>query len=171
MRGKPNPKKLCNHCKKEKPISAFYKQIDKRGHKLRYHHNICRECKKQRQKNYYINNPNKVYRDYKEYQKNYYKTIKGKFYDYRKKSKYRGWSFTFTFSQFQKLLNLPCHYCGSFKNIGLDRVDSAKGYIKGNTLPCCSICNIAKNDMPYLAFILHCRRIVECQNEKIEDVI
>lgn len=171
MIGKPNTKKLCNHCKKEKPISAFYKQIDTRGHKLRYHYNICRECKKQRQINYYKNNPTKIYKDYIEYQKSYWKTMRGKFYGCRKKSKYRGWTFTLTFPQFKKLLSLPCNYCGSSINIGLDRVDSTKGYIKGNVLPCCPTCNIAKSDMSYLNFISHCRRIVDCQNEKVEDVM
>lgn len=61
----------------------------------------------------------------------------------------------FDFSQ------MVCHYCGEPpKNIitnpyrnrkpftynGLDRVDNTLGYTKSNVVPCCKMCNIAKNN-------------------------
>lgn len=60
-----------------------------------------------------------------------------------------------------QLSQKPCYYCGREKqnkttykpdNLvleynGLDRIDSTKGYIPGNVVPCCKRCNAAKNDM------------------------
>lgn len=30
---------------------------------------------------------------------------------------------------------------------GVDRVDNTKGYVENNCVPCCKVCNIAKNDL------------------------
>ncbi|MDD4873362.1 MAG: hypothetical protein PHE15_00065 [Dehalococcoidales bacterium] len=59
-----------------------------------------------------------------------------------------------------------CYYCGSpptqtrkgqgngldFTYNGLDRLDSSKGYLIDNVVPCCRKCNIAKNDMSIKEF-------------------
>jgi hypothetical protein len=81
-----------------------------------------------------------------------------------------------------KHLKGDCHYCGEkpsnnmiyrqkyftyeFSYNGLDRIDSKKGYIKGNVVSCCKRCNIAKSDMEYSEFINHIKRIfnyIVCQ--------
>ncbi len=36
---------------------------------------------------------------------------------------------------------------------GIDRKDNGKGYIVENCVPCCSICNMAKHQMPYEGFL------------------
>ena len=78
----------------------------------------------------------------------------------------------------QELLDLVkrnCHYCNAkpsnlmqYKQVhfsynfiynGLDRVDSSKGYIRGNVLPCCKKCNIAKSDLSYNDFLQHIEKI------------
>lgn len=43
---------------------------------------------------------------------------------------------------------------------GIDRMDNSKGYVDGNVLPCCSICNHAKHVMNYDDFISWINRIV-----------
>ena len=59
-----------------------------------------------------------------------------------------------------KLIQEPCHYCGSkvlfpeTRN-GLDRIDNLQGYIAGNVVPCCYPCNIAKHEMTYEEFKQH----------------
>ncbi len=74
-----------------------------------------------------------------------------------------------------ELVKRNCHYCGSkpssvqnykqkyfsysFLYNGLDRIDSKKGYIKGNVLPCCRKCNLAKSDLTYQEFIEHISKI------------
>jgi hypothetical protein len=53
------------------------------------------------------------------------------------------------------LFKADCHYCGIppapvgkgkcvYIRNGIDRVDNDKGYISGNVVSCCSVCNIAK---------------------------
>lgn len=80
------------------------------------------------------------------------------------------------------LIKDNCHYCGSeplnkkiykqkhfeynFIYNGIDRVDSKKGYIKGNVVTCCKKCNLAKSDMEYNEFINHIKIIfnhIVCQ--------
>lgn len=46
----------------------------------------------------------------------------------------------------KELLNKPCVYCGKQHADGIDRIDSSKGYIKNNVVPCCAICNRMKNN-------------------------
>lgn len=74
-----------------------------------------------------------------------------------------------------ELVKASCHYCNekesntkqykqrhfkyTFKYNGIDRIDSKKGYIKGNVVTCCKKCNIAKSDMTYKEFIEHIRKI------------
>lgn len=36
---------------------------------------------------------------------------------------------------------------------GIDRIDSSKGYVKGNVVPCCKFCNMAKMDMSVEEFL------------------
>ena len=52
----------------------------------------------------------------------------------------------------------PCFYCGTVSN-GIDRVNSSKGYIDENCLPCCTPCNLAKHTQTFNDFIDHIKRI------------
>jgi len=48
-----------------------------------------------------------------------------------------------------------CRYCGELpkdKPTGIDRVDPLKGYVKGNTVPCCFDCNVSKLDWTFWEF-------------------
>lgn len=72
---------------------------------------------------------------------------------------------------FRYLCQQNCYYCGStpsnlityrgkntftfryFMYTGLDRVDNSVGYTRQNVVPCCIICNRAKNSMPFREFI------------------
>ena len=60
----------------------------------------------------------------------------------------------------------PCYYCGAkslqvsrshggteYVYNGLDRIDSALGYVPGNVVPCCGICNRAKGAMTQSEFM------------------
>lgn len=40
-----------------------------------------------------------------------------------------------------------------FKYNGLDRIDNSVGYTEDNCVPCCAVCNRAKNSMGYNEFI------------------
>lgn len=82
------------------------------------------------------------------------------FNSYKRGAKYRGLEFHLTKDEFRYLTAQNCHYCGAspmnshqsngcvgeYVYNGIDRVDSAVGYIKENCVPCCAICNRAKTN-------------------------
>lgn len=83
---------------------------------------------------------------------------------YKRGSAERGIYFDLTFEQFMEFWNNPCRYCGAdIQTIGLDRVDNNIGYIIGNVVPCCEICNYMKRTMSDKIFIEHCQKIVAFQ--------
>jgi hypothetical protein len=61
---------------------------------------------------------------------------------------------------------MPCFYCGSsklncwktplsdyiFQYNGLDRIDSNKGHLISNVIPCCFICNKMKNNQTLVEY-------------------
>jgi len=73
----------------------------------------------------------------------------------------RNFEWSLTVDQVRTLFEQSCYYCGikpqqkifmrscygSYNYNGLDRVDSSKGYSIENVVPCCGICNVAKNSM------------------------
>lgn len=66
---------------------------------------------------------------------------------------------------FRQLVTSRCSYCGiepaqQFKNKtgtflynGIDRIDNTVGYVPGNVVPCCGICNKAKHTMSRQQFL------------------
>jgi hypothetical protein len=92
---------------------------------------------------------------------------------YRKNSKGRKINFDLTKDEFRKITSLNCYYCGIephqyYRSIhnsgdyiynGVDRLDSSKGYISDNVVPCCGVCNRAKSDMTVNEFIIWIERI------------
>ncbi len=98
----------------------------------------------------------------------YYRTKKSMQASRRARGK-NAHNWTLTFSQFIKLSSQPCVYCGIpwsreisprtgssvygfYRFNGIDRINSSKGYIRGNCAPCCKWCNYAKRDMPISEF-------------------
>ena len=92
----------------------------------------------------------------------------------RAKAHKKNIEFALTKEEFKEIVKQPCHYCrtenssrtmakptanGAFVSNGIDRIDSSLGYIKGNCLPCCTICNVMKNDLSYQDFLSHIRKI------------
>jgi len=66
-------------------------------------------------------------------------------------------TFDLCMEDFNKIIKENCYYCDKepsqkielssqklYYN-GVDRIDSSKGYIKSNCVPCCKMCNIAKS--------------------------
>lgn len=92
----------------------------------------------------------------------------------------RGYSFKLTNQEAKALMMMPCFYCGGkpsnhtksqsgngdFYYNGLDRIDNTQGYIRGNVVPACAICNWAKGVMTQEEFIDHFRKVVSLWNIK-----
>lgn len=90
------------------------------------------------------------------------------FYAYQKSAKRRNISFVLTEEEFKSLTLLPCFYCGkepsqiyksnkygngNYIYNGIDRVNNSLGYILDNCVPCCGICNRAKDVMTKEEFL------------------
>jgi len=89
-----------------------------------------------------------------------------KFLDYKRKSRRKNLMFEFTEEQFMTFWQKPCYYCGSpIQTIGLDRVDSSKGYMIDNVVPCCMVCNWMKNSLPLDIFMDQCQKIANKKNK------
>ncbi len=74
----------------------------------------------------------------------------------------RGFEWDLTFEQFIIFWRKPCFYCGSeIETIGLDRIDSKKGYTLDNIVSCCPCCNNWKGSMSQEDFLSHCFKIVK----------
>lgn len=81
---------------------------------------------------------------------------------YKRHAQDRGLSWKLSRKGVLDIIFRDCAYCGSppsnrkkTKNSlsnglmysGIDRLDSTKGYLKNNTVPCCRSCNYAKSDL------------------------
>ena len=79
---------------------------------------------------------------------------------------------------FAKLTKQRCYYCGTkpsqiyvynrkhlrhvYKPIiynSIDRINSSLGYVDGNVVPCCKLCNYMKKDYTIEIFIKHCKKV------------
>lgn len=173
--------KKCKECGKLMPLTSFPYNKIMRDNRL----NICKKCKSIYNKNYREKNRNKIKINQKiwkqnnkdknkkyseKYRKNnknkikelnlkFKKTDRGRFNSYKSGSKSRGIKFYLSFSQFSKLINSSCHYCGDNKKIGIDRKDSKKPYIINNCVPSCPKCNYFKGTSDYNNFIKMCSKI------------
>lgn len=92
-------------------------------------------------------------------------------------AKARGYSWELDDDKFYSMIHKPCFYCGavdvnhlyvpsgygkgrSIKYNGIDRIDNNLGYIEGNVVPCCPICNRAKRDMEYNEWYDYINRLI-----------
>lgn len=74
---------------------------------------------------------------------------------YVKSAKKRGLEFGLSLEFFEQNAGVPCHYCGEIPQIshGIDRMCPTVGYIPGNCVACCSMCNYMKGKLGHDAFI------------------
>jgi len=153
--------KICTKCKIEKKKEDFYRDKSTNDKLTCW----CKQCRNDVKKtNKYRGYRNKYYNvnnDYREYVKEYGKTLNGKFYRYKARAKHRKQEFNLTFEEFAIFWQKPCHYCGDLiKTIGIDRVDNNKGYELNNCVSCCAICNYGKMNQTREEYIEHCKRVV-----------
>jgi len=92
---------------------------------------------------------------------------------YKRQAKNRGFIFDISDEYFLKLTEQNCFYCdskpsnisgdktanGTYQYNGIDRVDSNLGYIIGNIVPCCSLCNRCKMAMSREDFLSWVERV------------
>lgn len=83
---------------------------------------------------------------------------------YRLNAKAKGLSFELSPQEFVALLLAPCDYCGVAPGGGVDRVDSARGYVAGNCVSCCATCNYAKRELSRAEFVAWVARVHDHQS-------
>jgi hypothetical protein len=97
----------------------------------------------------------------KEYAANYKNGLNGRWQMYRANARKRKLPFELTIEQFAEFWQKPCSYCGSeIETVGIDRVDSSLGYLAGNLVSCCGVCNQSKNDLTRSAWIAHLKAVL-----------
>lgn len=80
-----------------------------------------------------------------DYNKRFGQTVDGKYRLLKHRHKKRGWTDEFMpLDVYAVLHSLPCIYCGSPTNGGIDRLDNNLGYSISNSAPCCELCNHMK---------------------------
>ena len=99
------------------------------------------------------------------------RTDKGRYYDIRKAAQRRNIYFNLTFEEALKFKKKHCFYCGEkINHIGIDRINNTKGYVLGNMVSCCTVCNRMKLAMSYKEFINQCQKILNWRNQTDEEV-
>lgn len=86
---------------------------------------------------------------------------------YKKNSNAKRKGFSLTKEEFYDITSKPCFYCGEYTKedingvpfVGVDRIDSNKGYEISNVVPCCEICNRMKLDYELNLFVKHVDKI------------
>ena len=145
--------KCCSKCKIEKPLQDFNKQkasLDGRGY-------YCRACIYEYNSNDLKNNPEKFYNKTRKI------SIRHSVLKSVHKRKFKDTP-PISLEEYTLLLTRPCGYCGGALNetsSGIDRIDSSKGYITGNVIQCCRVCNTAKSNLSLQELASHLPRMLE----------
>lgn len=108
-------------------------------------------------------------------------------HSYQQEARRRGFVFDLDEDTFARMTKQKCAYCGQSPQTihkargkvsnavpyiynGIDRVDNLRGYIVGNCVPCCPVCNRAKTTMGKEEFLSWAKRVVEYCADKGETV-
>ena len=74
----------------------------------------------------------------------------------------RNLPFALSIEEYETIITSSCKYCGHKDDneaIGVDRINSLRGYDMTNVVPCCKICNMMKNDLSIDVFLSHALKI------------
>ena len=91
---------------------------------------------------------------------------------YKNAAKKRELPFELEKSELVELFSGACQYCGQISVIddksrinGIDRLDPASGYRKGNVVSCCRVCNQIKWEQTFEEFVVWIRALYERKSE------
>jgi len=147
--------KYCKHCEKD------FDSNDKTHWYIYKTSSLCKT---------YYNNKLKKWRHSGNplYKKQTY-TLKANYRSLKGSAKSRGILVQISFDYYSKLRdNKDCSYCGDLigetTGCSIDRVDSSLGYIEGNCVVCCSLCNKMKGTLDLETFIRQITRILRKGN-------
>lgn len=151
--------KRCSHCKLTLSVDDFYKDKSRddgfgvvckpckaKWHKEKYKDDeVYREKRRVAKNKWRSENLEKARKQERAYAKIHNATLAGKLSKYKFNAKKRGFAWNLTDEQFSTFWQKPCNYCGDkIETLGVDRVDSSKGYSLDNVVSCCEVCNRVK---------------------------
>lgn len=148
--------KQCNCCKQVLPLNQFAKDASRQDK----HSNRCRSCQKQYSLKHYHANKAK----YGKMQSTYRRTVNGLFNKAKSQAVDRNLSWSITLEQYKNLRDQNCSYCSQPlppAGVGLDRINSDKGYVLSNVVPCCSMCNSVKMHFSIKQLITHLPKMLK----------
>jgi hypothetical protein len=153
---KINGKKICTGCHKDQPIGMF--GVIKKRNGKHVQKSKCTDCLQQATEYWRKNHRDR----YMAYRKKYYKDNLSelRYKHYVADAAIRNRAFNIAKEEFISLFNQPCDYCGGQESLnGVDRLDNQQGYIVGNVVPCCSVCNFMKKKMNKNEFLCWVHKI------------
>jgi hypothetical protein len=89
------------------------------------------------------------------------------FISYLKRANSKGFGFELTEKHFDELVDASCYYCDGTPS-GFDRLDSKRGYLLNNVVPCCYRCNMMKHTMSVDDFSAHIFQVSKILKERIK---
>ena len=87
---------------------------------------------------------------------------------YLKNALVKNVEFSLTLEDFQTITNNNCFYCDEMNYRGfqgIDRIDQTVGYIQGNCVPCCKMCNYMKGSLHENMFLKRVEHIMTHQGK------
>lgn len=149
-------RKLYRERNKEKIIAQ--QRLYKKNNPEKFKEYNSRYLLKNRERAKLYNNQNKE--RIKQYRAGYMTTPNGRLTSVKGSAKARGIEYKLSDEEAIQLLSNQCHYCGQIDTqIGIDRIDSDKGYSTDNCVSCCTKCNYMKGVNSYDDFINQCKLI------------
>lgn len=148
-------KSWCKACCNEDSRSRESKYNETRRNYRVHNKELCSSIKR----SYYKDNKSRILSSNSEWRKS---TFSGRINSYKRSASKRNIEWSLSDSDFKSFWGVPCYYCGdSITTIGLDRVDSSRGYFVGNLVSCCTECNVMKNKLNQSEFLNKIKRIYE----------
>jgi 5-methylcytosine-specific restriction endonuclease McrA len=106
---------------------------------------------------------------------------------YKRNAKRRNIEWKLSYDEFSSLISKDCHYCGVspnktvvikrtdntiiFNYNGIDRLDSNSDYTIQNCVTCCWVCNRAKLDMSYSAWVKWIDQLIKFQTNCATNIV
>ena len=112
------------------------------------------------------NNPDKMI----EFNDNRRNNYENQYVVYRTSAELKQLEFTISFDEYKEIVKMPCHYCGIIQDRGteqfngIDRENNDVGYIMGNCVSCCKVCNYMKKSLTSEVFLNRIEHILTYNN-------
>jgi len=128
---------------KLKGSSSINKQI-KREYDRKFRESKLNYLKEKAHK-WYVNNQREMIEKAKIWKDS--NPVKAQYSRYKSRAVTKNSTFSLTLEEFEKEIKSSCVYCGYNDGLlGIDRIDSSRGYERDNIVACCKVCNYLKLD-------------------------